>query len=75
MGIGDIIHARRKELGLTLEQVGDVVGVTKNTVRQWENGNMHRTSQEANARMGGKVGGLRLLGKSENVNSSCMMIW
>ena len=30
MGIGDIIHARRKELGLTLEQVGDVVGVTKN---------------------------------------------
>lgn len=29
---------RRKELGLTLEQVGDSVGVGKSTVRRWENG-------------------------------------
>ena len=38
MNIGDTIKARRKELGLTLEQVGDAVGVGKSTVRKWENG-------------------------------------
>lgn len=32
------IKARRKELGLTLEEVGDAVGVGKSTVRKWENG-------------------------------------
>ena len=39
------IHARRKELGLTLEEVGQAVGVGKSTVRKWENGmiqNMRR---------------------------------
>lgn len=29
---------RRLELGLTLEEVGDIVGVGKSTVRKWENG-------------------------------------
>ena len=29
---------RRKELGLTLEDVGKAVGVGKSTVRKWENG-------------------------------------
>ena len=55
MGIGDIIHARRKELGLTLEQVGDVVGVTKNTVRQWENGNISNMRQGQNCKAGGSA--------------------
>ncbi|MGV2875340.1 helix-turn-helix domain-containing protein [Macrococcus capreoli] len=32
------LKERRKELGLTLEQVGDSVGVGKSTVRRWENG-------------------------------------
>lgn len=36
--IGKKIFDRRKELGLTLEQVGDAVGVGKSTVRKWENG-------------------------------------
>lgn len=39
------IKSRRKELGLTLEQVGDMVGVGKSTVRKWEQGmieNMRR---------------------------------
>lgn len=45
MEIGERIHARRLELGLTLEQVGDAVGVGKSTVRKWEQGmikNMRR---------------------------------
>lgn len=32
------LYDRRKELGLTLEQVGDMCGVGKSTVRKWENG-------------------------------------
>lgn len=34
------IKSRRKELNLTLEQVGDLVGVGKSTVRKWETGDM-----------------------------------
>lgn len=36
--IGKIIFERRKQLGLTLEDVGNAVGVGKSTVRKWENG-------------------------------------
>ena len=36
--IGNKIYQRRKELGLTLEEVGNAVGVGKSTVRRWENG-------------------------------------
>ena len=36
--IGKKILARRKQLGLTLEDVGKSVGVGKSTVRKWENG-------------------------------------
>ena len=32
------IEHRRKELGLTLEQVGKHVGVSKSTVKKWETG-------------------------------------
>lgn len=34
------IKARRLELGLTLEDVGNIVGVGKSTVRKWETGNI-----------------------------------
>lgn len=39
------IQQRRKELGMTLEDVGKLVGVGKSTVKKWENGyikNMRR---------------------------------
>ena len=42
---GKKIKARREELGLTLEQLGQAVGVGKSTVRKWETGmiaNMRR---------------------------------
>ena len=38
MQIGDKLHARRLEKGMTLQQVGDLVGVGKSTVRKWETG-------------------------------------
>lgn len=35
---GNILYKRRKELGLTLEEIGNIVGVSKSTVRKWETG-------------------------------------
>lgn len=40
MNIGKIIKDRRKELGLTLADVGDAVGVAHATVSRWETGNI-----------------------------------
>ena len=37
-GMAERIKALRQEKGLTLEQVADVVGVGKSTVRKWETG-------------------------------------
>lgn len=34
------IHKRRKELGLTLDEIARFVGVTKSTVQKWESGNI-----------------------------------
>lgn len=36
--IGALIHEKRMELKLTLEDVGNAVGVTRSTVRKWEKG-------------------------------------
>ena len=38
MEIGKMIHDRRADLGLTLEELGSKVGVGKSTVQKWENG-------------------------------------
>ena len=35
------LKGRRIQLGLTLEEVGDYVGVGKSTVRKWENGDIN----------------------------------
>lgn len=45
MEIGKLINKRRNELHLTLEEVGKAVGVSKSTVKKWEDGyisNMRR---------------------------------
>lgn len=44
-GMAQRIHQLRRDRGLTLEQVADLVGVGKSTVRKWETGliaNMRR---------------------------------
>ena len=40
------IKSRRKELNLTLEQVGDLVGVWKSTVRKWETGDIENMKRD-----------------------------
>lgn len=45
MDMGQKIHKLRTEKGMTLEELGNIVGVGKSTVRKWENGmiaNMRR---------------------------------
>jgi len=54
MNIGKIIAERRAELGLTLEQIGAAVGVSKSTVKKWEDGyisNMKRDKIESLSRV------------------------
>lgn len=38
MEFKDLLRTRRKELGITLEEIGDIVGVSKATVQRWESG-------------------------------------
>lgn len=40
MDIGQIINQRRTLLGLTFEEVGNIVGVSKSTVKKWESGDI-----------------------------------
>lgn len=44
--IGAMIHARRLELGLTLEEVGKAAGVGKSTVRKWETGGIKNMGRD-----------------------------
>jgi len=44
--IGGTIKERREQLGLTLEQVGDYIGVGKATVQRYESGEIHNLKQE-----------------------------
>ena len=45
MNFGEKIKALRMELGLTLEEVGQIVGVGKSTVRKWESGQIANMSR------------------------------
>lgn len=44
MTVGMLIANRRKELDLTLEDIGSAVGVSKSTVLRWENGEINKMS-------------------------------
>lgn len=65
MEIKDIIRKRREELNLTYEQLGNMIGVGKSTVRKWETGmieNMRRDNIVA-------------LSKALNISPSVIMGW
>ena len=72
MDIGERIKLLRKARGLTLEQVGDAVGVGKSTVRKWEVGdiaNMRRDKIASLARVLG-VTPEYLMGWNDSSDSS-----
>ena len=49
--MSQIIRERRLELGLTLEEVGNAVGVSKSTVLKWENGNIANMRRDKIAKL------------------------
>lgn len=51
MNVGEKIKARRLELDLTLEEVGNFVGVTKSTVRKWETGAIENMGRDKIAKL------------------------
>ena len=74
--IGNLIYNRRKELGLTLEEVGNAVGVSKSTVKKWENGfisNMRRDKIEKLAKIL-EISPVRLLGIKERTISQTPVV-
>ena len=79
MKIADIIHMRRKELGLTFEQVGDMVGVSKNTVRRWEIGGISNMRRDRIAKLAEalQIDPLDLIGEdgSADVDNAFIRIW
>lgn len=65
MEINDKLYKRRKELGLTLEDVGNMVGVGKSTVRKWETGDIANMKRDK----------IALLAKALKVSPAFIMGW
>ena len=65
MEIGEYIKALRLAKGMTLEQVGDAVGVGKSTVRKWETGNIKNMGRDKIAALA------RALGTSPDAIINC----
>ena len=51
MELNDKIRNRRLALGLTLEEVGEMVGVGKSTVRKWETGDIANMRRDKIAKL------------------------
>ena len=65
----DLEH-RRKELGLTLEEVGKFVGVSKSTVKKWETGYIDNMKRDKIALLSKvlQISPLAIIGISENLD-------
>ncbi len=66
------LKSRRLELGLTLEEVGDLVGVGKSTVRKWENGMIDNMKRDKIAKLAKalKISPLQLVVDEYNNNET-----
>lgn len=56
MDLGEKIKSLRKKRGLTLEAVGEHVGVGKSTVRKWENGDIKNMRRDKIALLADALG-------------------
>lgn len=53
MSLSNVLRSRRKELGLTLAEIADKVGVSEATVQRWESGNIKNIRQERISKLAG----------------------
>lgn len=65
MEMGERIKQLRLQLGMTLEEVGDIVGVSKSTVLKWENGNIANMRRDK----------IALLAKALHTTPAYLMGW
>lgn len=65
MKLNDKLRARRLELGMTLEDVGKIVGVSKSTVKKWESGDIENMRRDK----------IELLSKALKVSPGFIMGW
>lgn len=65
MEMGERIKQLRLQLGMTLEEVGDIVGVSKSTVLKWENGNIANMRRDK----------IALLAKALHTSPAYLMGW
>lgn len=65
MELQDILKQRREELNLTYEDIGNIVGVSKSTVRKWETGMIENM----------KTDKIMLLAKALKVSPGYLMGW
>lgn len=71
MTTSEFITQRRKELGLTLEEVGKACGVGKSTVKKWEDGFISNMKRDKIAALAAvlKVSPLELIGESAETDT------
>ena len=69
-GLSTVLKARRRELGLTLLQIAQAVGVTEATVQRWESGNIKTVRPEKLERLAQilQVSPTALTGWGDNVS-------
>lgn len=65
MDLGEKMKTLRDQRGLTLQDVADVVGVGKSTVRKWENGDIKNMGRDK----------IALVAKALNVTPGYLMGW
>lgn len=56
MEMGQLIHELRLKKDLTLEELGDLVGVGKSTVRKWENGMIENMKRDKISKLADALG-------------------
>lgn len=65
MKLADRIKYKRNQLGKTLEEVGQMVGVTKATIQRYENGNIQNIPSDK----------IELLASALNTTPAYLMGW
>lgn len=65
VNIGKIIHDRRSELGLTMKELAEKVGVAEGTISRWESGEIKNMRRDAVA----------ALAKALNLSPKILMGW
>ena len=76
MDIGQMIHDKRILLKLTLEEVGNIVGVSKSTVQKWESGDISNMRRDKIALLAQalQISPVSLITGDENPNSEVTLL-